>query len=116
MGRFLKTRGWPGAARMLIAGFDGFVRDGATFELRGSQRSVNDGDLIAFDYPDGLAAGISVAEDDDGLYSLVSLGPHRSLRIGLEALGPGIYAFRPARRHVEMWPELSAKGAGAKIG
>lgn len=115
MGRILKTPGSPGAARMMVADFDGYVRDGATFKVLGSHTSLEDGDLLAFNYPEGLAAGINVSEDAQGLHSIMNFGHSRFLRIGLEPLGDGTYAFRPAPHHMELWPELAADGQGAKI-
>jgi hypothetical protein len=115
VGRILKTPGSIGAARMMVAEFDGYVRDGVTFKVLGSHTSLRDGDLLAFNYPEGLAAGISISEDAQGLHSIVGFGPSRFLRIGLEPLGGGTYAFRPAAHHMELWPELRAGGAGAQI-
>lgn len=115
VGRILKTPGSRGAARMMVADFDGYVRDGATFKVVGSHPLLHDGDLLAFNYPEGLAAGISVSEDAQGLHSLIGFGPSTFLRIGLEPLGDGEYAFRPATHHMELWPELAADGQGARI-
>lgn len=115
MGRILKTPGSIGAARMMVAEFDGYVRDGATFKVLGSQTSLRNGDLLAFNYPEGLAAGISISEDAQGLHSLIGFGPSTFLRIGLEPLGGGEFAFRPAAHHMELWPELAAGGEGARI-
>ncbi len=114
MGRILKRAGSPGHARMMVADFDGLVRDGATFKLRGSSTELADGDLVAFNYPEGIGAGLTVEEDEEGLHSLVRFGPAISLRIGLEALGGGSYAFRPASHHIQLWPELGESGTGAK--
>jgi hypothetical protein len=115
MARLLKTRGSPGASRLLVAEFDGLVKDGATFRLRGPHVALRDGDLIAFKYPDELAAGITVSEDSEGLHSLVNFGSGAFLRIGLEALGERGYALQPAAHHIELWPELTSHGTGIKI-
>jgi hypothetical protein len=115
MGRILKTRGTPGMARMLVADFQGGVKEGATFGLVGSQTSLHDGDLVAFRYPDGLRAGITVEEDEDGLFCFISF-EYANIRIGLEAQGNGCYAFRPAAHHLELWPKLAAAGEGIPIG
>ncbi len=115
MARILKTRGAPGAARLLVADFDGYVRDGATLKLRGRPSALRDGDLIAFRHGSEMSAGISISEDAQGLHSLIGFGPSMFLRIGLEAQGDGVYAFRPAPHHMDILPELAAAGAGAKV-
>lgn len=115
MARILKTRGTPGAARMLVAEFEGAVRDGATFALVGSQTVLRDGDLVAFRYSDGIRAGITIQEDEEGLFCFISFGGAYNIRIGLESQGRGTYAFRPAPHHLQLWPMLTARGEGVII-
>lgn len=114
MARLLKTRGSEGAGRLLAAEFDGLVRDGATLKLRGSERILQDGDIILFRSADGgVSSGINVGVDAEGLHAVLWIRPWAHLRFGLEPVGDGVYAFRPAHQHMEMFPELKATGAGA---
>src|SRR5438309_1416924 len=115
MARILKTVGSPGAARMLVADFQGGVKDGATFALRGSQKNLRDGDIVAFCYPDGVRAGITVQEDEEGLFCFISFATAYTIRIGLEAQDEGVYAFRPAPHHLQLWPMLNAAGDGVHL-
>lgn len=114
MARLLKVRGSEGAARLLGADFDGLLRNGAKLKLRGADRMLHDGDIILFKSADGdVSPGINVGLDAEGLHSFLWIRPWAHLRIGLQALGDGVYAFRPERQHMEMFPELRADGAGA---
>ncbi|WP_299425925.1 hypothetical protein [Sphingomonas bacterium] len=115
MARLLKVRGAYGHARMLAADFDGRLKDGASFRLRGSADGIADGDLIAFFYPDGVGAGICVEEDDDGLCAHVRAAPSMSFRIGIDDLGDRVFAFRPAPQHLALIPQLRADGAGVLL-
>jgi hypothetical protein len=111
MARLLETCGSEGMARLLTADFDGPIRDGAELKLRGSDRILRDGDMIIFK---GFDEQISVGIDADaqGLHSFLQVRPWAHLRIGLEPLGDGAYAFRPETQHLEMFPELRSSGAG----
>lgn len=106
----------PSPARMLVADFDGQLRDGATFQLSRSHLELRDGDMIIFNYPNGPTTGINVESDADGLHSIIQLTPWAALRIGLEARGDGVYAFRPAPHHFEILPALDAAGLGVRLG
>lgn len=101
---------------MLPAKFDGLVRDGASFELAGAYGELHDGDMVLFVHPDGTGSGLNVSSDAEGLHSLITFTPWLHLRIGLEALGKGVYMFRPADHHIETWPALGSDGPGLKIG
>jgi hypothetical protein len=101
---------------MLVADFDGFVRDGATFQLKDCWTDLDDGDIVMFNYPDGAGAGINVEEDDRGLCAHIAFEPLLSFRIGLKSLGNGTYAFHPAPHHIELRPSLGPTGKGEKIG
>lgn len=100
---------------MLTAKFDGFVREGASFDLAGAYGELHDGDMVFFVSPDGTGSGLNVSSDDEGLHSLITFSPWLHLRIGLEPLGNGTYAFRPAAHHIETWPALGCNGQGLKI-
>lgn len=111
MARLLRTADSLAAARLTSADFNGPIRDGAAFQLRGSYRTLYDGDMVLFRGPEGARDGINVDADENGLFASVQFSPWASLRIGLEAVGEGIYVFRPAPHHMEIFPELRAAGA-----
>lgn len=116
MGRLLKKAGGQGGhARMLVAQFDGVVRDGATFQLTGQPSELHDEDMVLFSCSDGSTSGINVEEDANGLCAHIRFEPAVSFRIGLDKLGNGVYAFRPAPHHIELRPQLGPQGAGEKI-
>jgi hypothetical protein len=115
MTRLLKTPGSPApSATMHGAEFYGLVRDGATFRLT-RPADLRDGDMVLFNYPDGLGSGIHVEEDARGLCAHIQFHPSMSLRIGLEPLADGEYAFRPDAHHMQMIPALADSGAGVSI-
>lgn len=115
MARLLKTRGAEGAARLLVAECDGLIRDGSELILTSAIQDLYDGDMVLFRSGGELGAGICVSADEDGLHSMISFTPWRTFRIGLEALGEGVFAFRPAPHHMEICAELRADGAGVRI-
>jgi len=116
MARLLKTPGSVGKPAMLrVADFDGLVRDGATFQLKAPAGELHDGDMLMFNYPDGLGAGINVEEDKDGLCTYIAFEPMFNFQIGLEKVADGQYAFRPQPQHIQIIPALAATGAGVPI-
>lgn len=116
MARLLGTPGSNGGhANLLIAEFDGFVRHGATFQLKHPSSELRDGDMVMFNYPDGIGAGINVEEDERGLCAHINFEPMVSFRIGLSNLGNGLYAFCPEPHHVELRPDLGPSGTGEKL-
>ena len=91
MGRLLKPLGSDGPhGRITTAEFDGILRDGATF----SAEEVRGGDMILFKGPNGISSGINVSSDEEGLHSMIDV-TGKILRIGIEHVGNGVYAFRP---------------------
>jgi hypothetical protein len=117
MARVLKTVGANHKhARLLCADFNGLVRDGAIFQLKGQPSELRDGDMVMFNHADEVATGINVEEDEKGLCAHISFEPMVSFRVGLENLGEGAYAFRPASHHIELRPSLGPAGKGEKIG
>ena len=116
MTRVLRPTGTNGpAARLVGADFCGRLREGADFHLRGSYTALESGDLVIFFRPGGVTPGITVDEDETGLYASIQVGPAVTLRVGLEALGSGSYAFRFGDHHQALWPQLTQDGVGVEI-
>ena len=112
MARMLKTPGSNGGhAQIKAAEFDGILRDGATFKI---DSVIADGDMILFKGPNGISSGINLGSDHQGLHALINIH-NMMLRIGIEQIAPGMYAFRPAPQHIILIPALAENGEGVPI-